>query len=112
MTPTGLLHPTDDMEASVRYFRDVLGLKQKFRDGDRYCAFELGGMALGLVAGEEKIVDAPTLVFRADDIDAAINTMTGNGAKIVRPKERGPHEDRVILSVPGGGAVVVSAKIK
>ena len=46
MTPIGMLHPTDDMEASVRYFRDLLGLKQKFRDGDRFCAFELGGMTL------------------------------------------------------------------
>lgn len=110
MIPAGLLHPTDDMDASVAFFRDVLGLKETFRDGDRYCAFDYGGQTLGLVGGAEKIVTATALVLRVADVPAAIETLTAGGAQVLWPAEEGPHEIRAVLRAPDGGQVVLSAR--
>ena len=54
ITPTGIPQPTDDMEASVKFLTEVIGLKQKFRYGDRYCAFECGALTLALVGARDR----------------------------------------------------------
>lgn len=112
MTPGGILQPTDDMDSSVRFLAEVAGLKIKFRDGERYCAFEYGPTTLALVGAEEKIIDKPAMVYKVDDLAAAIIVWTARGATVLRPAERGPHEERAVLSLPGGGLAVLSAKIK
>ncbi len=112
MTPYGILQPTDNIDASAKFLVDA-GLKQKFRDGDRYAAFEFGSGTLALVAGEERIVDRAAPIYRVDDLAKAIAELTAGGAKIVRAAEKGPHEERAVLSLPGGGGLaVLSAKLK
>ena len=39
-----------DLEAAVRFYTHVLGLSLKFRDGDRWAAFDVGGMVAEPVA--------------------------------------------------------------
>jgi predicted enzyme related to lactoylglutathione lyase len=110
MTPTGLLLPTDDMEATVAFLGGALGLKQKFRDGDRYCAFEFGGLTLGVVAGEEKVVSATALVLRVEDVAAEAARLASAGASVVLAPQEGPHEVRAVLRRPDGGEIVLSAR--
>ena len=110
MTPAGLLIPTDDMEATLTQFCDVLGLKVKFRDGDRYCALDFAGQTLGLVSGEEKIVTSPALVFRVDDLPIAVANLTLGGAITLLPPHDGPHETRAVMRTVGGVDVVLSAR--
>lgn len=105
-----LFYPVEDMEAAVTFFRDTIGLPLKFRDGDRYCALDAGGITLGLVAGEEQIVSEPAIAFRVDDIDATVRRLTASGATILRPIEAGPHELRAVLRTPGGTPLIVAAK--
>ena len=107
-----MLLPTEDMESAVAFLTDVVGLKQKFRDGDRYCAFEFGSTTLALVGKDERIVAGAAMAYRVDDLAAAIATWTAHGASLVRAAERGPHEERAVLSLPGGGLAVLSAKLK
>jgi predicted enzyme related to lactoylglutathione lyase len=110
MIPTGLLLPTDDMDAAVAFLGGTLGLKQKFRDGDRYCAFEFGGLTLGVVSGEEKVVSATALVLRVEDVPAEADRLMAAGASVVRPLEEGPHEVRAVLRGADGGEIVLSAR--
>ncbi|MFI4979089.1 MAG: VOC family protein [Nevskiales bacterium] len=105
-----LLCPVSDLEAAVAFYRDTLGWPVKFRDGDRYCAIDAGGFTLGLAAREERIVEEPAPVLEVDDIDQSMAAMVAAGASITRPLEQGPHEARVVLHAPGGGALVLSSK--
>ena len=100
------------MDASVKFLTEAVGLKQKFRDGDRYCAFECGALTLALVGREERIVGGAAMAYRVDDIKAAVADWTARGARVTREIERGPHEDRAVLALPAGGFAVISAKLK
>lgn len=111
MKATLLLCPVDDLDAAVAFYRDALGLPVKFRDGDRYCAIDAGGLTLGLAAQEERIVTETAPVFRVDDIEHSLAAMVAAGAAIVQPLQRGPHEARVVLRAPGGGTLVLSARL-
>jgi predicted enzyme related to lactoylglutathione lyase len=106
-----LLCPVDDLEAAVAFYRDALGLPLKFRDGDRYCAFDAGGYTLGLAARDERVAEVAAPAFRVEDLGSALHALLGAGASLLRPVEAGPHESRAVLGVPGGGALVLSAKL-
>jgi len=106
-----MLCPVVDLDSAVAFYRDVLGLPVKFRDGDRYCALDAGGYTLGLIAGEERIVDQAAPVFQVDALESAMEMMLRSGATTLSPAERGPHEVRAVLRAPGGGAVVLSAPL-
>lgn len=106
-----LLCPVHDLDAAVAFYRDVLGLPVKFRDGDRYCAIDAGGFTLGLAAGAERVADEAAAVFRVEDIAESLNVLVAAGAQVLRPVERGPHEARAVLRAPGGGALVLSARL-
>ncbi|WP_051749338.1 VOC family protein [Nevskia soli] len=104
-----LLCPVNDLAAAIAFYRDTLGWPVKFRDGDRYCAIDAGGLTLGLAAQEERIVEEPAPVLRVDDIEQNLAVMIAAGASIARPLEQGPHEVRAVLRAPGGGTLVLSA---
>jgi predicted enzyme related to lactoylglutathione lyase len=106
-----LLCPVEDLDAAVEFYRDVLGLPVKFRDGARYCAIDAGGYVLGLAARQERIVDEAAPVFRVEDIADSVNTLVAAGAQLLRPVEHGPHEARAVLRAPGGGVLVLSARL-
>jgi predicted enzyme related to lactoylglutathione lyase len=106
-----LLCPVNDLDAAARFYREVLGLPVKFRDGERYCAIDAGGYTLGLAAREERVVEEAAPVFRVEDIADSLDTLVAAGAEVLRPIERGPHEARAVLRAPGGGTLVLSARL-
>lgn len=38
-----VLWPVPDLDAGIDFYCDALGLRLKFRDGDRYAAIDAGG---------------------------------------------------------------------
>jgi predicted enzyme related to lactoylglutathione lyase len=107
-----LVHPVEDLDAAVRFYRDALGLPLKFRDGERFCALDAGGLTLALAAAGERIVDAPALAWRVDDIDAEVARLVAAGAQITSPVEQGPHERRAVLRDPAGQPLVLTERSK
>lgn len=81
---------TQDMDAQVRFYRDMLGLTVRFpADLDDYSdqfwvEFETGGCTLVLHGGGEKRLgqDAPTLSFQVDDASTARQTLLAKGVKV------------------------------
>jgi predicted enzyme related to lactoylglutathione lyase len=106
-----LLCPVEDLDSAVTFYRDTLKLPLKFRDGERYCAFDAGGYTLGLAAAGECVAECAAPVFRAEEIQAAVAAMLQAGASLVQPPQRGPHEWRAVLHAPGGGLLVVTAPL-
>ncbi|MGH8505869.1 MAG: VOC family protein [Stenotrophobium sp.] len=111
MRPTLWLYPVQNIDTALAFFCGVLGLQLKFRDADRYAAIESGGLRLGLVAGSERIAEQPLPVFRAESMAPELQRLLTAGARIVRPLERGPHEQRVILQSTDGIALMLTAAL-
>jgi catechol 2,3-dioxygenase-like lactoylglutathione lyase family enzyme len=98
-----------DVEQAVRFYRDVLGLKQKFRDGDRWVAFDVGGTTLAVAGPEEAPLiggTGPFVSLRTDDLDGLVAQLRQRGAEVTDPIGTG-HERRAHLTVPGGTAIVL-----
>ena len=88
MGPTGVgqLHITvSDLDASVRWYRDVLGLPHLFTvEGRPMAFFQAGSVRLYLGATEdERFRSRPVVYYDVDDVDAAYAEVTGRGAESV-----------------------------
>ncbi len=105
-----LMVPVADMEAACTFLTGVLGLALKFRDGDRYAAFELQGLTLALLGQEERVVTQPAIGIRVDDMEGTITRMQAAGAAMATPVTAGPHELRGVVRMPGGIDAVLSQK--
>ncbi len=104
----------DNVDDAARFYQDVLGLPLKFRDGDRWVAFDLGGTTLALARQEDQAPsegNGPVLSLRVDDLDALVAQLRERGAEVTDPVA-GAHEQRANLKVPGGHTVVLYAPIK
>jgi predicted enzyme related to lactoylglutathione lyase len=82
----GQIHITvTDLERSVAFYRDVLGLEHLFTVHGQPMAFlDGGGVRLYLGATEdERFISRPTIYYRVDDLDAAFAAITGRGARAI-----------------------------
>ena len=110
MRMTMLLQPVDRLDEAVDFYRDRLGLQERFRDGDRFAMLDTGSLPLALIAGDERLVDQPALTFSVNDVDRALSELTQGGARVLRTPENGPHERRAVLADPSGHPFVISSK--
>ena len=86
MGPTGVgqLHITvSDLDESVRFYRDVLGLTHLFTVEGRPMAFlQAGSVRLYLGATEdERFHSRPVVYYDVEDVDASYAEITGRGAE-------------------------------
>jgi lactoylglutathione lyase len=70
-----------DMERSVTFYRDVLGLALASRSGDEWAEFDTGAVRVALHgAGDDRDrPDGGTVVFRVGDLDASKLRLEGLG---------------------------------
>ena len=82
----GQLHVSvSDLEESVRFYRDVLGLTHLFTvPGQPMAFFDAGGVRLYLgVPEDENFRSRPVVYYSVDDVEAALAEVTGRGARQV-----------------------------
>ena len=73
----------DDREASLRFYRDLLGLRQVADFGD-WQEFDVGGMRFGLDSGNSAAeIPNAVVTFRVPDLDAAIAELRSHGVEPV-----------------------------
>lgn len=82
--------PTDDFEASVRFYRDVLGLPLVARYGSMPGAeFEAGQLTLAVMEssafGQDFRPNSMPIAFRVEDVAAARAELEGAGVEFVTP---------------------------
>ncbi len=117
---------TADIEAGLRFYRDLLGFEETFRTpttgSPEHVELTLNGFALGLgtvkAAKNAHGVDASpgspamALVVWTDDVDTAFTHLTSAGAPIVRPPhDTGNNNRNALLRDPDGNLVEIVAKI-
>ena len=102
-----VVHPVADLDQAQKFYEEILGLKLKFRDGERFCAFDVNGVTIALAAHEERLTTAPAVSYKVDDAQTALATLTAAGAKPLSDLMEGPHEHRAVLADPAGNPFVI-----
>ena len=90
---TGILQihvSVSDMDRSVAFYRDVLGLRHLFTvPGQAMAFFDAGGVRLYLAVPEdERFRSRPVVYYTVADVDAAYAAVTGRGAQSLSPPHR------------------------
>jgi catechol 2,3-dioxygenase-like lactoylglutathione lyase family enzyme len=71
---------TRDLDASVAFYRDVVGLPLVRRSGDQWAEFDAGPVRLALHGTDEQVPGSGTAVFRVDDLDGERAALESRGA--------------------------------
>lgn len=101
---------TDDLDESIRFYSDTLGLKLKFRDGAHYAALDGGSITLALATSVDHPLPGKVVVgIKTPDVDAAAKAIEASGGAIVKGPYNDAHERRaVVYDNKGNGLVFYS----
>ena len=117
---------THDIEAGIRFYRDLLGFRETFRtpvEGTpEHVELKLDGFGLGLgtveaakrVHGVDPAPGSPAIVIVvwADDLDVAFERLVAAGAPVVQePHNTGNNNRNALLRDPDGNLVEIVAKV-
>ncbi|MGA8113727.1 MAG: VOC family protein [Actinocatenispora sp.] len=117
---------TSDIEAGLRFYRDLLGFVETFRTPTtgvpEHVELRLGGFTVGLgtVEAAKRVhgVDAEpgraamVLVVWADDVDEAFTTLVDAGVPSVQPPHDAGNGNRnALLRDPDGNLVEIVSKL-
>ena len=101
---------TDDLDESIRFYTETLGMSLKFRDGAHYAALDGGSVTLALATSVDHPIPGHVVVgIKTPDVDAAAKAIEANGGAIVKAPYDDAHERRaVVYDVKGNGLVFYS----
>ena len=117
---------TRDIEASLRFYRDLLGFKETFRtpaEGiPEHVELVLRGFGLGLgtaeaakrVHGVDALPGSPAMavVIWVDDVDRAYERLRSSGTSVVQPPHNvGKHNRSALLRDPDVNLVEMVARV-
>jgi lactoylglutathione lyase len=101
---------TDDLEESIRFYTETLGMSLKFRDGAHYAALDGGSITLALATAIDHPMPGQVVVgIKTANVDAAAEAIEANGGAIVKQPYNDAHERRaVVYDHKGNGLVFYS----
>ena len=101
---------TDDLDESIRFYSETLGVALKFRDGAHFAALDGGAVTLALATAVDHPIPGQVVVgIKTADVDAAAKAIEASGGGIVRGPYDDAHERRaVVYDNKGNGLVFCS----
>ena len=109
-----------DMNRSVRFYRDTLGLKLRFESPD-WTEFDLGSTTLALhgggkpapsPSGKEQFAGTASIGFTVDNVDKTFADLKAKGVKFVmEPTEREGEGIRLTVAIDPDGLGVSFAQV-
>ena len=101
---------TDDLDASIRFYTETLGMSLKFRDGVQYAALDGGSITLALATTVDHPMPGHVVIgIKTADVDAAAAAVETNGGAIVKGPYNDAHERRAaVYDNKGNGLVFYS----
>jgi lactoylglutathione lyase len=98
---------TDDLDESIRFYTETLGMALKFRDGSHYAALDGGSITLALATAVDHPMPGKVVVgVKTADVDAAAQAIETNGGAIVKGPYNDAHERRVVVYDHKGNPLV------
>lgn len=105
-TLSSIMIEVRDMDDACKFYGDVMGFKLKFRDGDRWAAFDAGTVTLALAARDELPQQSPretsAINVKVADVGHATQRSLRGGAKLVSEMKTTAHETRATVQDPSG----------
>lgn len=101
---------TDDLDESIRFYTETLGMALKFRDGAHFAALDGGSVTLALATAVDHPIPGQVVVgIKTADVDAAAKAVEAAGGGIVQGPHDDAHERRaVVYDNKGNGLVFYS----
>jgi lactoylglutathione lyase len=101
---------TDDLDESIRFYTEALGMSLKFRDGSHYAALDGGSITLALATAVDHPLPGKVAVgIKTADVDAAAKAIEDSGGALVKGPYNDAHERRaVVYDNEGNGLVFYS----
>jgi predicted enzyme related to lactoylglutathione lyase len=102
-----------NMSRSLGFYRDLLGMKMKFQDGEKWAQLDAQGTRFALASPEEAGVAAQSntvIVFEVDDLSAARAALEAAGAPILATRDMGGHGSTLTARDPDGNIIQFFAK--
>jgi predicted enzyme related to lactoylglutathione lyase len=98
---------TDDLDESIRFYSETLGMPLKFRDGAHFAALDGGSLTVALATAVDHPMPGHVVVgIKTDDVDAAAQAIEDNGGGIVKGPYNDAHERRVVVYDNKGNGLV------
>ena len=94
--------PADDVDAVAQFYEGILGIKPRFRDGDRWVQFSIANAGFAIACKEESAEGAsgPVIVFEASE-DADHERLLAMGAIALGERDMGSHGRTRTYLAPG-----------
>ena len=101
---------TDNLEESIQFYSETLGMALKFRDGAHFAALDGGSITLALATAVDHPIHGQVVVgIKTADVDAAARAVEASGGGIVKGPYDDAHERRaVVYDNKGNGLVFYS----
>ncbi len=98
---------TDDLEESIRFYTETLGMALKFRDGAHFAAIDGGSVTIALATAVDHPLPGQVAVgIKTADVDAAAQAVDENGGGIVKQPYNDAHERRAVVYDNKGNGLV------
>ncbi|GFG48627.1 hypothetical protein MAGR_00680 [Mycolicibacterium agri] len=98
---------TDDLDESIRFYSETLGMPLKFRDGTHFAALDGGPITLALATSVDHPIPGQVVVgIKTDDVDGAAKAVEVSGGGIVKGPYDDAHERRAVVYDNKGNGVV------
>ena len=98
---------TDDLDESIRFYSETLGMPLKFRDGTHFAALDGGSITLALATAVDHPIPGQVVVgIKTDDVDAAAKAIEASGGGIVKGPYDDAHERRAVVYDNKGNGLV------
>ncbi len=98
---------TDDLDDSINFYGETLGMGLKFRDGAHFAALDAGPVTLALATEVDHPIPGQVVVgIKTTDVDAAAKSIEASGGGIVKGPYNDAHERRAVVYDNKGNALV------
>lgn len=102
-----------NMDESVDFYKDVIGLNVKFRDGNRWTQFDINGVGVALADPSEGSVPpggGATVVLEVDNLMEMREALTKKGIPVNEIVDMGGHGKYFTTKDPSGNVVQIFAR--
>jgi predicted enzyme related to lactoylglutathione lyase len=99
---------TENLDESISFYTETLGLPLKFRDGAHFAALDGGTVTLALATSIDHPLPGKTVVgIKTDDVDGTAAAIEKSGGAIVKAPYDDAHERRAVVYDSAGNGLVL-----
>lgn len=85
VTVKNVCYPVDNVEVSVNFYQDILGLPLQFVDGTRWAQFRLNGISFALSGRQEtpdELRSQAVVTFEVENLESLVSVLQARGVNV------------------------------